>query len=50
MESVEWLSFCFKINRIVYVLPTYQKGIYYFGIKVFYSLPSHIKNLSNNTK
>ena len=31
-------------------LTTYHKGIYYFGIKVFNSLPYHIKNLSHKTK
>jgi hypothetical protein len=27
---------------------TYQKGSYYFSIKVFSCLPEHIKNLSHN--
>jgi len=27
---------------------TYQKGAYYYGIKVFNSLPSQIKDLSTN--
>lgn len=31
-------------------LATYQKQIYYLSIKVFNSLPSHIKNFSDNTK
>jgi hypothetical protein len=30
------------------VLTSYQKGPYYFGIKVFTCLPEHIKNLSHN--
>jgi hypothetical protein len=50
MRNVERLSYCFKINRIINVLATYQKGIYYSGIKVFHNLPSHIKNLSDNNK
>jgi len=29
-------------------LTTYQKGAYYYGIKVFNSLPSQIKDLSAN--
>ena len=29
-------------------LSTYQKGAYYYGIKVFNSLPSQIKDLSAN--
>lgn len=28
----------------------YQKGIYYYGNKLFNSLLSHIKNLSDNSK
>jgi hypothetical protein len=31
-------------------LATYQKGIYYFGIRVFNSPLPQIKNLSNNIK
>lgn len=31
-------------------LATYQKGFYYFGIKFLTSFPSHVKNLSHNTK
>jgi hypothetical protein len=30
-------------------LATHQKGFYYFGIEMFI-LPSHVKNLSHNTK
>jgi hypothetical protein len=31
-------------------LTTYQKGMYYSGIKVFNSLPTQIKDLSHNSK
>jgi hypothetical protein len=31
-------------------LPVFQKGTYYFGIKVFNNVPSSIKNLANDTK
>ena len=31
-------------------LAIYQKGVYCLGIKFFNSLPSFIKNFSNNTK
>jgi len=37
-----------KINEMKYTLLTYQKGAYYYGIKVFNSLPSQIKDLSAN--
>jgi len=50
MGSRERLSYCFKISGIVHVLSTYEKRTYNSGIKVFNSLPSHIKNLSDNTK
>jgi hypothetical protein len=29
-------------------LATYKKRVYYLGIKIFNSLPSNIKNFSNN--
>jgi hypothetical protein len=28
-------------------LTKYQKGVYYTGIKIFYYLPTHIKNVAN---
>jgi hypothetical protein len=31
-------------------LATHQKGIYYFGVKVFNNLPSLTKNLSDNIR
>jgi hypothetical protein len=31
-------------------LTVFQKGTYYFGMKVFNNLPSSIKNLNNDTK
>jgi hypothetical protein len=31
-------------------LAIYQKGVYYLGIKIYNSLPSDIKNFSNNPK
>jgi len=37
-------------THIVFIswIITYQKGAYYYGIKVFNSLPSQIKDLSAN--
>jgi hypothetical protein len=31
-------------------LAIYQKGVYCLGIKIYNSLPSNIKNVSNNPK
>jgi hypothetical protein len=31
-------------------LTVFQKGVYYFGIKVFSSLPSSIRNLAHDVK
>ena len=31
-------------------LAIYQKGAHYSGVKVFYNLPSDIKNISSNLK
>jgi hypothetical protein len=39
-----------KLHQPLSHLSTYQKGTYYFGIKVFNSLPAQIKDLSHNTK
>ena len=50
MGSMERLSYCFKISGIIHVLSTYKKGTYNSGIKVSNSFPSHIKNLSDDTK
>ena len=39
-----------NFNQPLSHLSTYQKGTYYFGIKVLNSLPAQIKDLSHNTK
>jgi hypothetical protein len=38
------------IHQPLSLLTSYQKGTYYFGIKVFSCLPNHIKTLSHNMK
>ena len=35
-----------NLHQPISNLSTYQKGTYYSGIKVFNSLPTHIKDLS----
>jgi hypothetical protein len=39
-----------NLHQPMSCLASYQKGPYYFGIKVYNSLPSHIKVLSHDVK
>jgi hypothetical protein len=38
------------LTQGVILIFTYQRGPYYFGIKLFNYLPSNIKELANNIK
>jgi hypothetical protein len=39
-----------NFNYPICNLTVFQKGTYYFGIKVFSDLPSSMKNLAHDTK